>query len=157
MARAGTVAGEQLAIQRTYEAKIRRQEIRDIVNPPIDPVQARWDAHEARWAAIEKRSEEERQRRQQQLRAEELAAQKRSQDEIANKTFNGLLEMVFDGATDAEQIRVKRLVEQHPPDQRTIELYEVTLMKLRAELNGHGPANADWRGAVNGQRRESNA
>ena len=77
---------------------------------------------------------------------EAVEADKRA---VEKRTFDRLLAMIFDGASDAERARVNRLVEQRPPKQRTLELYEVTLLRLRAELEGTVPgAQIDWRSAV---------
>jgi hypothetical protein len=77
---------------------------------------------------------------------EAVEADKRA---VEKRTFDRLLAMIFDGASDAERAKVSRLVEQRPPEQRTIEVYEVTLMRLRAELEGTVPgAQIDWRSAV---------
>ena len=88
----------------------------------------------------ERRIREGNARYQEAVEAEQRAVEKR--------THAKLLAVIFEqhGASDAERARVSRLVEQRPPEQRTLELYEVTLLRLRAELEGTVPnAQIDWR------------
>lgn len=70
------------------------------------------------------------------------------------RTARLLLAGMFDShaASEIEQNRVRQIVEQHPPEQRTLDLYQVTLLKLRAELEGDVPeGQPDWRDSL---RRE---
>jgi hypothetical protein len=73
---------------------------------------------------------------------------------IAQRTQARLLAAMFEqhSATDAERTKVSRLVEQRPLEQRTIEVYEVTLLRLRGELAGNiADSQPDWRDSL---RRE---
>jgi hypothetical protein len=75
---------------------------------------------------------------------------------IAARTDEHLLMMMFaqHGASESEVKRVKMIVERKHTE-RPIELYEVTLLRLRGELAGNVADNQpDWRDSL---RRKSNA
>jgi hypothetical protein len=155
MSRNGTTSSGVVGVpgytERTYESRQRARQLQVIANPPEDEVARRWRLHEEHWAAREAKWKADDQRRQDQIRAEDKEQRERQQRELEQRTHAKLLAVIFEqhGASDVEQAKVCRLVEQRPKEQRTLELYEVTLLRLRAELEGPVPnAQIDWRSAT---------
>jgi hypothetical protein len=124
--------------ERTYESRLRRAQIAVIENPPEDATAKFYrEAYERDQARLKRWADEDR-AKQEKIRAEDKEQRERQRRELEKRTFDRLLSAMFEqhGASDGEKVRVRRVVEQHSPEQRTLELYEVTLLKLRAALEG---------------------
>ena len=143
--------------ERTYESKLRRAQIAVIENPPEDATAKFYrEAYERDQARLKRWADEDR-AKQERIRAEDKERRERQQKEIEKRTFDRLLSALFEqhGASDGEKVRVRRVVEQHSPEQRTLELHEYLLLRLRGELDGVVPdGQVDWRSAV-GSKEEA--
>jgi hypothetical protein len=156
--RAHTENGPQVA-RRLSDVKERReweQKNFNPKNPDISPQQQGViDYYDAAY-----KFEQERERRwkaEEDSRRAAIAARHQAIEDHNNavrekKVFDSLRTMLWEkyGATETERSKVKLLMERNHKDAlQNIEMWEVTLLKLRAELTGNvTDKQIDWRSAV---------
>jgi hypothetical protein len=149
--KAHTGSGPQVA-RRTWDSRQTRRELAAIENPPIPPVQQFWDNAERLWVERDKVREAEAECRRQAIAARYQAIEDHNNAVREKRVFDSLLTMLWEkyGATNTECRKVKLLMERNHKDAlKNIEMWEVTLLKLRAELTGNVTDNQiDWRSAV---------
>jgi hypothetical protein len=150
--------------RRTSDVRERQEWNRRNINPknPESKLTPQQQAVADYWDAVHK-ADEEKQRRwaaEREEREAAIAARYESIKQanariVAQREHQRLLTMMFEqhGATESERNRVTLLVEsRYPPDKRVVELYEMTLLKLRAELDKVPAGQMDWRPAIGGKR-----
>jgi hypothetical protein len=145
--------GDALQVaRRTWDSRQTRRELAAIENPPTPPVQQFWDNAERLWAERDKVREAEAESRRQAIAARHQAIEDHNNAVREKKVFDSLRTMLWEkyGATETERSKVKLLMERNHKDAlQNIEMWEVTLLKLRAELTGNvTDKQIDWRSAV---------
>lgn len=150
--------------RRLSDIRERQEWNRRNINPknPESALTPQQQAVNDYWDAVHRADEEKQRRWAAEAKEREAAiaarydAIKQSNARIlAQREHERLLAMMFEqrGATDTERNRVTLLVgRNHPVESRTIELYEYTLLQLRAELQGTPDNQIDWRSGVKESR-----
>jgi hypothetical protein len=161
MARAYAGAAPQVA-RRTSDVRERREWEQNNFNPRNPDISPQQQAVIDYWDAVHKADEEKQRRWAEEARERDAAIAARYEAIkqanariIAQREHERLLTMMFEqrGASDAERNRVTLIVQRnHPPGERVVELYEMTLLKLRAELDKVPDGQMDWRPAVGGKK-----
>jgi hypothetical protein len=157
--RGGCMGNETLAIERTHEAKLRRQQLQAIQNPPEDEVARRWRLHEEHWAAKERQWKEDERKEQEAVvareRAQQEAARRESERRQRVRDFEfkeSLINEVFEqhDLTPAERGRVnERLAamgDVHNTDAASIFAQEQVLN--RSKRPATQSTVLDWRDAI---------
>ncbi|MGA7504536.1 MAG: hypothetical protein WBW57_10435 [Candidatus Sulfotelmatobacter sp.] len=158
------VIGVPSYTERTYEAKLRRQQLHAIENPPEDATAKFYrEAYERDQARLKRWADEDR-AKQEKIRAENRAMQEATQREIERlrrvkdfKLKEHLIEGVFaeSGLTPAERARVtERLLamgDVHNTDAATIFAQEEVLSRgARKPDESNG---MDWRGVITATKK----
>ena len=152
--------------ERTYESRLRRQQLQTIENPPEDENARRWRLHEETWAAREKKWAEDEKRKQDAIRAEEKAQKEASRREAERqqrqrdyRLKEQLLDGIFeDNALSAnEQAQVhQRLVDAGRP--LDLEMAVVISRQIALERQGEPVPKSsgfqvDWRGTLTAKKK----
>ena len=163
MARAYAGDAPQVA-RRTSDVRERQEWNRRNINPknPESKLTPQQQAVADYWDAVHRADEEKQRRwnaeakeREAAIAAHYDARKKQNERIIAQREHERLLTTMFEqrGASDTERNRVTLIVQRnHPPEKRLVEVYEMTLMKLRAELGEVPGGQMDWRPAIGGKR-----